>query len=48
MVALYPVPGVVVPELIENITAYGPGGYEVKFRNEKFENVGINGWFYDP
>ena len=48
LVSLYPTPGAVTPDLIESLTAYGPGGYEVKFKNEKYENMGKNGWFYDP
>jgi len=47
LVALLPTAGVETPEIIESITAYGPGGYEVKFNNEKYENLGKNGWFYD-
>jgi len=47
LVALLPTPGAATPELIESITAYGPGGYTVQFKNEKYENVGKNGWFYD-
>jgi hypothetical protein len=48
LVALYPTPGADTPDLIESITAYGPGGYEVKFKNEKFHHTTKNGWFYDP
>lgn len=48
LVALYPTPGVVAPDLIEKITAYGPDGYEVEFANEKFDNTKLNGWFYTP
>lgn len=47
LVALLPTPGVATPELIESITARGPNGYEVKFKNEKFVNDTKNGWFYD-
>ena len=47
LVALLPTPGVVTPDIIESITAYGPDGYEVAFKNEKYENLGKNGWFYD-
>ena len=47
LVALLPTPGVATPDLIESITAYGPGGYEVKFKNVKYDNVTKNGWFYD-
>ncbi|MBN1474317.1 MAG: hypothetical protein JW914_06855 [Syntrophaceae bacterium] len=48
LVALFPTPDVVAPEMIEKIMGYGPGGYEVKFSNEKFNNETLNGWFYDP
>lgn len=48
LVALYPTPGVVAPEMIEKIVAYGPGGYQVNFRNEIYNNDDLNGWFYDP
>jgi hypothetical protein len=48
LVSLYPTPGAVTPDLIESLTAYGPGGYDVKFKNKKYENMGKNGWFYDP
>lgn len=47
LVALLPTPGTATPDLIESITAYGPDGYTVKFKNEKYENIGKNGWFYD-
>ncbi|HPD56854.1 MAG TPA: hypothetical protein P5294_07450 [Smithellaceae bacterium] len=48
LVALYPTPGVVAPEMIKKIMGYGPGGYEVKFSNEKYNTDALNGWFYDP
>lgn len=48
LVALYPTPGVVAPEQIEKIVAYGPGGYRVAFKNQMFNNDTLNGWFYDP
>ncbi len=48
LVALYPTPGVVAPDVIEKIVAYGPDGYEVAFANEKFDNTKLNGWFYTP
>lgn len=48
LVALYPTPGTATPDLIESITAYGPNGYEVQFKNEKFHHTTKNGWFYDP
>ena len=48
LVALYPTPGVVAPDLIEKIVACGPDGYEVAFANEKFDNTKLNGWFYTP
>lgn len=48
LVALYPTPGVVAPDHIEKIIAYGPDGYEVAFANEKFDNTKLNGWFYTP
>jgi hypothetical protein len=48
LVALYPTPGVITPDLIEKITGYGPGGYQVDFANQKFDNVNKNGWFHEP
>jgi len=48
LVALFPTPGVVAPEMIQKIIGYGPKGYEVEFSNEKFNNETLNGWFYDP
>lgn len=48
LVALYPTPGVVAPDLIEKIVAYGPDGYEVAFKNQKFDNIQLNGWFFTP
>ena len=48
LVALYPTPGVKAPDMIESIKAYGPNGYEVTFRNEKYDNNLLNGWFYTP
>lgn len=46
--ALHPTPDVFTPDLIEKIRAYGPDGYEVQFKNEKFDNTTKNGWFHDP
>ena len=48
LVALYPTPGIATPELVDTITAYGPGDYQVKFANQMFDNDNKNGWFYDP
>lgn len=48
LVALYPTPDVKAPDIIEKINAYGPDGYEVAFKNQKFENTVLNGWFYTP
>lgn len=48
LVALYPTPGAKAPDLIEKIKAYGPNGYEVTFKNEKYDNNILNGWFYTP
>ena len=48
LVALYPTPGAATPDLIESLTAYGPGGYEVSFENQMFTNENKNGWIYDP
>ncbi len=47
LVALYP-PRVVAPDMIEKITVDGPGGYQVNFKNQMFNNETLNGWFYDP
>jgi hypothetical protein len=48
LVALYPTPEVKAPDLIEKLKAYGPNGYEVDFKNQKYNNVDLNGWFYTP
>lgn len=48
LVALYPTPEVKAPDMIEVIKAYGPDGYEVTFKNEKYDNKALNGWFYTP
>lgn len=48
LVALYPTPGMVTPDLIESLTAYGPGGYKVPFTNRMFTNDNRDGWIYDP
>ena len=47
LVAFLPTPGEATPDMIETLIAYGPDGYEVKFKNEKYENLGKNGWFID-
>lgn len=48
LVALHPTPGVKAPDLIESIKAYGPDGYETTLKNQKYDNVSLNGWFYTP
>lgn len=49
LVSFFPTPGVPTPELIERITAYGPGGYSVQFAAHKMFTVSNrNGWIYDP
>jgi hypothetical protein len=48
LVSFYPVEGVVVPELVDKITAYGPGGYKIEFKNQLFKNTNLNGFIYDP
>jgi hypothetical protein len=48
LVALYPTPGVVAPDMIESVRAYGPNGYEVAFINQKYDHAKFNGWFYTP
>jgi hypothetical protein len=47
LVAFYPTGGAPIPELIESITARGPGGYEVKIANQKFTGANKNGHIYD-
>ena len=37
LVAFLPTPGEATPDLIESLTAYGPHGYEVEFKNEKYK-----------
>ena len=39
LVAFLPTPGEATPDMIETLIAYGPDGYEVKFKNEKYENL---------
>lgn len=47
LVSFYPTPGAFTPDLIESITAYGPGGYEVEFSNQLFTNRNTDGYIYD-
>lgn len=47
LVAFYPTGGTPIPELVESITARGPGGYEVAFVNQEFNAANRNGWIYD-
>jgi hypothetical protein len=44
----YPTPGIVAPDLIEKIEAFGPDSYQVALANQKFGNIRLNGWFYTP
>ncbi|MDD5311910.1 MAG: hypothetical protein PHO26_02590 [Dehalococcoidia bacterium] len=37
----------VVPDLVEKISAYGPDGYTIEFKNQMFKNTNLNGWIYD-
>ncbi len=48
VISFYPTPDVETPELIENITAYGPDGYKVELKNEKFSKANLNGWVKNP
>ena len=47
LVSFYPTPGVPTPDLVESITARGPGGYEVEFTNQVFTPVNTDGHIYD-
>ena len=49
LVSFYPVEkGVFLPDLIDKITGYGPGGYKVEFAvNQKFDAINKNGYIYD-
>jgi len=47
LVAFYPTGGPPVPELIEKITARGPGGYAVDIANQKFTGLNKNGHIHD-
>lgn len=46
VVSFYPSPGVVLPEVIDGITAYGPDGYKVDFKNEMFDKKTLNGYVH--
>lgn len=47
LVSFLPTSGRPVPELVEKITARGPGGYEVDFVNHEFTGHNRNGYIYD-
>jgi hypothetical protein len=47
LVSFYPTGGRPVPELVETITARGPGGYRVYFKNQEFTAANRNGYLYD-
>lgn len=47
LVSFHPTPGTPTPELIESITARGPGGYQVEFTNQLFTNRNTDGYIYD-
>lgn len=47
LVSFYPTGGRPLPELIEKITARGPGGYQVPFINQEFTGANRNGHIYD-
>lgn len=47
LVSFHPTPGVPTPELVESITARGPGGYEVEFTNQRFTPANTDGHIYD-
>jgi hypothetical protein len=48
LISFYPTENVPTPDLIEKITAYGPGGYTMEFKNQLFKNTNLNGFIYDP
>ncbi len=47
LIAFYPTKDVLTPDLIDTITAYGPGGYKVEFINQEFTRQNRNGYIYD-
>ncbi|MBB6119400.1 hypothetical protein [Nocardiopsis algeriensis] len=47
LVSFHPTPGVPTPDLVESITARGPGGYEVAFTNQLFTPADTDGYIYD-
>lgn len=47
LVAFYPTGGPPVPELIDSITARGPGGYRVNIANQVFTGINKNGHIFD-
>jgi hypothetical protein len=47
LVSFFPTGGPPAPELVEKITARGPGGYSVDFINQKFTGANRNGFIYD-
>ena len=47
LIAFFPVKGAFLPDYIDKITASGPGGYEVGFKNEEYNLRNINGYITD-
>jgi hypothetical protein len=47
LVSFFPTGGRPVPELVERITARGPGGYEVNLANQEYTAANLNGYIYD-
>ncbi|MFX1256473.1 MAG: hypothetical protein ACFFAN_01335 [Promethearchaeota archaeon] len=47
LIAFFPMKNAFVPDLIDEIIAYGPNGYQVEFKNQKYDLSNINGYITD-
>ncbi len=47
LVTFFPIRKGFLPDLIEDIVVYGPNGYQVEFKNQKYSIANINGYIID-
>ncbi|WXG39493.1 MAG: hypothetical protein WED07_01440 [Candidatus Freyarchaeum deiterrae] len=47
LIAFLPVKDAFLPDYIDKITAYGPDGYEVEFKNQEYNLKNVNGYITD-
>jgi len=47
LVTFFPIGNAFLPEYIENVTAFGPDGYQVDFKNQEYNLKNINGYIVD-